>query len=84
MKDNEKILQIIPVEGWLAKYENKGEPTIFEPVVCFALVESFETGETLRTVRPMCWADSYVEFCDEVNNFTGLINKNALPKLNGR
>lgn len=80
MKDNEKILQIIPADGWMAKYENKEEPDILEAVVCFALVESFENGEALRTVRPMSWVDTYVDFCDETSNFAGIVHKNTLTE----
>jgi hypothetical protein len=46
----ERILQLLPAEGWEAMFEDEDNVT----VVCFALVESTdEEGAVSSAVRPM-------------------------------
>lgn len=73
MTEQDKILQIMPAEGWYATYEDEDGETTFSALVCFALVESEEEGKTHRAVRPMSWgSEGYVDFSDEDDTFSGL------------
>ena len=74
MQPERKIIQIIPAEGWVARYRVDGEgvPVITGPVLCFALCED-EDG--LQDVQPMEYGDRYAEFCDAQSNFEGILRK---------
>ncbi|TBR40482.1 MULTISPECIES: hypothetical protein [Dyella] len=64
----ETILQIMPATGWVAVYDVEGEESA-EPIVCFALVESTEDGQTSRDVRPMVADGNTIDFADTAENF---------------
>lgn len=66
MKDEPRILQIMPADGWVAEYKD-GESG--EPVLCFALVEFEEDGVKFQEVRPMCPDSSGIAFVDNASNF---------------
>jgi len=73
MTENDKIVQIMPAEGWVAAYQDEDGEEQFSALTCFALVESNEDGKTYRTVRPMIWGDEgMIDFADEGDTFTGL------------
>ena len=65
----EKILQLLPAEGWEAMFEDEDNVA----VVCFALVESTdEEGAVSSAVRPMASIGDAIEFCDDYPNYAGL------------
>jgi hypothetical protein len=64
----ERILQLLPAEGWEAMFEDEDNVT----VVCFALVETDEEGAVSSAVRPMASIGD-IEFCDDYPNFEGLV-----------
>lgn len=68
-----RIIQIIPAEGWFAKYRNDDGSVFYSPLVCFALVEE-KNGHTF--VRGMD-ADSsgIIDFADEPQNFLGFFKR---------
>ncbi len=65
-EEEEKILQIIPAEGWYAKF--KDEPPLYSKLVCFALIER-DGG---RCVVPMNYS-GYIDFCEKTEKFVGLV-----------
>lgn len=66
----ERILQLIPAEGWEAMFEDEDNVT----VVCFALVESADDeGGVSSAVRPMASIGDTIEFCDDYPNYEGLV-----------
>jgi len=66
----EKILQIMPADGWEAVFED--EDNI--PVVCFALVQGTdEEGGMTSEVRPMACIEEAIEFCDVYPNYLGIV-----------
>ncbi len=65
----EKILQIIPADGWYALYECENE-TLLEPLVCFALIED-DNNE--QYIKGMCCDHISIEFADFPNNFVKYI-----------
>lgn len=73
MTQDDKILQIIPAEGWFAVHRGENDQEALDPLVCFALVEITEDGKSMRTVRPMSWADDMVDFSDEADTFSGIV-----------
>ena len=85
MGNEDKILQIIPAEGWFALYRNEGQPDEREAVVCFALVETKEERGQIRwDVRPMSWCDGYVDFCDTISNFSGIVRADEVTSTNAK
>lgn len=65
----EKILQIMPAEGWVALYEDEDRL----PVVCFALMQGVDDeGKTFTAVRPMACMDDEIDFCDGFPNYLGV------------
>lgn len=66
----ERILQLLPAEGWEATFEDEDNVT----VICFALVESVgEDGAVSSAVRPMASIGDSIEFCDDYPNYEGLV-----------
>jgi hypothetical protein len=66
----ERILQLLPAEGWEAMFEDEDNVT----VICFALVETVdEEGTVSSAVRPMASIGTDIEFCDDYPNFEGLV-----------
>ena len=66
----ERILQILPAEGWEAMFEDEDNVT----VICFALVETIdEEGGVSTAVRPMASIGTDIDFCDDYPNFEGLV-----------
>ena len=78
MTEDDKILQIIPAEGWLALDDGEDGDNAIEPVVCFALVEMTDEGKQTRMVRPMTWIDGMIDFADESSTFTGIVRADDL------
>ena len=77
MRENVKILQILPAAGWHAHFKGEGEPDFVAPLVCFALVEvTDDRGSKTQQVRAMSWCDPYVEFCEDEKNFSRLSHEN--------
>lgn len=75
MNIEETILQIIPAPGWRGKFTGE----IWDPVVCFALVEvKGYSGDVYREVRPMVADGKEVMFATEASNFIGLDGPNAV------
>jgi hypothetical protein len=61
----ERIVQILPADGWQAIYRLSDGKEAASCLVCFALIETMEgSGERFYTVKPMDNGD-YVSFCDE-------------------
>jgi len=75
MADEEKILQIIPAAGWYATYKSDPENTPLDPIVCFALVEMQQNGETWQEVRPMGTNGKLIELVDSADNFDTVVYK---------
>lgn len=75
----ETILQIMPATGWVAVYDIEGEESA-EPIVCFALVESTEDGQTSRDVRPMCADGNAIDFADAAENFLRVEDADAFEE----
>lgn len=71
-----KIVQIIPAEGWFGVFREEGEEEQLEAVVCFALVES--AVDEAPSVIPMCWLDGEVRLCDEVEGFAGVVRSDEI------
>lgn len=72
----EKILQIIPADGWEAMFEDEDSV----PVVCFALAQSTdEQGAVSTEVRPMVSLGDSIEFCDDYPNYMGVTRADDLP-----
>ncbi|MDA3876610.1 MAG: hypothetical protein PF483_05935 [Halothiobacillus sp.] len=67
-----KILSIMPADDWYALISDEDEGTGYEPLTCFALVQTDEDGEMTTEVRPMIWADTAVAFADEIEGFMDL------------
>lgn len=63
----EKILQIIPADGWCALYKNDNE-MLSEPLICFALIEA-DNNE--QRIVGMCCDDIYIGVADDSSNFAG-------------
>lgn len=61
------ILQIIPAGDWFAEFKADDGTKFYVPLVCWALVANGVLGMT---------AGDYVEFCDELSNFSGYVHKN--------
>ena len=64
----DKILQIIPADGWCALYKNSTGILFEQPLVCFALVEDKDKEQ--RIVGMGC-DDTYIDSVDGVSNFAG-------------
>ncbi len=67
-----KILSIMPADDWYALISDEEEGIGYEPLTCFALVQTDEEGEITTEVRPMIWADTAVAFADEIEGFLDL------------
>jgi hypothetical protein len=80
MTEEPRIIQIISGEGWEAVYSQSGGPESIEPVVCFALVEVKENGETWTEVRPMDVDDNRITFCVECENFARVQRRETVEK----
>jgi len=73
MTEDDKIVQIMPAEGWVAAFEDEDGEEQIAALTCFALVETEEEGKVYRSVRPMIWSDEgIIDFADEDDTFTGL------------
>lgn len=78
----DKILQIIPADGWYAQYRDKKDGLFAEPIICFALVE--DDKDEFRSVVGMIDGGEecgYIEVCSDVSNFTGY-TRSPETKLN--
>lgn len=67
-----KILSIMPANDWYALIADEDEGIGYEPLTCFALVQTEESGVLSTEVRPMVWADTAVLFADEIDGFMDL------------
>ena len=81
MADKEKILQILLAIGWYATYTDDAENDALDPVVCFALVEMQQDGESWQEVRPMGTDAKSIDLIDTADNFKTVIYK---PNYTGR
>jgi len=63
----EKILQIIPANGWYALYKDDNE-MLSDPLVCFALIED---DDNVQRIVGMCRDDIYIDVADTSSNFAG-------------
>ena len=63
----EKILQIIPANGWCALYKDDNE-MLSDPLICFALIEECDN---VRRIVGMCRDDIYIGVADTSSNFAG-------------
>lgn len=78
MSDSYKILQIMPATDWVAQFNDDDGDVINQPLVCFALTEVTADGDSATMVRPMVWVEDSVEFCDEIDGFTGVVREDEL------
>lgn len=67
-----KILSIMPADDWYALIADEDDGIGYEPLTCFALVQTEEAGVLSTEVRPMVWADTAVMFADEIEGFMDL------------
>ena len=73
MTEVDKIIQIMPAEGWYAKFRDEDGEENYALVVCFAIVETEEEGHLYRSVRPMYSSpEGMIDFADEADSFAGL------------
>jgi hypothetical protein len=77
MSNENKILQIMPADGWFA-IQNSDDDESLDAVVCFALVESLANGVVTRSVRPMIWNGDEVGYADEEDSFDGVIRSDEI------
>jgi hypothetical protein len=67
----ERIVQIIPAEGWCALFQEEHHISKI-PLVCFALVERQDENGIETEVKGMeSGAEKKVSFSDEAGNFVG-------------
>lgn len=73
----ERMIQIIPADGWHARYKQDDGKIELSRLQCFALVErTQERGGPEQTVHGMdADVDGHMEYCDEVSNFLGYVHK---------
>lgn len=72
--DNVQIVSIIPAVGWSARYEDEDSPggELLTPLVCFALVEVLDSGDTYRRILGVTIGDDgEADFCTSASNFLG-------------
>lgn len=83
MKKSERILQIIPADGWHAKYKEDDGAIMLCKVMCFALVAVTENGDVHEDVRAIDGDDEgLIEFANTLSsNFAGLVHESD-PKFN--
>ena len=73
MTEHDRIVQIMPAEGWVASFQDEDGEEQLSALTCFALVETDEDGKTYRSVRPMIWSDEgLIDIADEADTFAGL------------
>lgn len=65
----EKILQIIPADGWCALYKDEHE-MLLVPLICFALIEE---NNNVQRIVGMCCDDIYIGVADTSSNFAGYL-----------
>jgi len=79
--EKKKILQIIPAEGWVARYKDEsGTESYQDPLVCWALVEPLaEELKGLDEDDPTLWryvvgivvdADGSSDVASDIDNFS--------------
>lgn len=73
-----KILQIMPAEGWVARY-NDAHETYDEQLSCWALVED-KNGET-RIVGMAAAGSICVEPCEGRSTFTTYLRKEDVEHI---
>ena len=73
----DRILQIIPADGWRARFREEDGRITSSRIACFALVEVSEPdGTTTEDVRAIdIGASGYAEFVTEAANFAGLVHE---------
>lgn len=70
---NSKIQQIMPANDWYALLtDDEGTSVGYEPLTCFALVQTEHDGSLVTEVRPMVWVDTAMVFADELDGFIDL------------
>ncbi|WP_407275068.1 hypothetical protein [Halothiobacillus sp. DCM-1] len=70
---NPKILHIMPANDWYALIsDDEGSSVGYEPLTCFALVQSEHEANIVTEVRPMVWVDTAMVFADELEGFIDL------------
>ncbi len=70
---NSKILHIMPANDWYALLsDDEGTSVGYEPLTCFALVQTEHEGDPVTEVRPMVWVDTAMVFADELEGFIDL------------
>lgn len=70
----EKILQIMPADGWVASFEDEDAL----PLVCFALMQGVDgEGNAFTAVRPMACVDDEIVYCDDFPNYLGVERADA-------
>lgn len=85
----ENILQIIPAQGWYAKYSQEGGTVEYSPLVCFAVVSrQYEDDPPLNHQTEVVGIDACsegtTEPCDHASNFAGYaraLDEGFDPKL---
>jgi hypothetical protein len=68
-----KILQILPADGWFASFTYEDGDESMDAVMCFALVESVEDGRAVQSVQPMVWSGGEAVLCDDLEGFEGIV-----------
>jgi len=67
------ILQILPAEGWYAKYKQDDETSEYVKIMFFALVEFLHEGQKIKTVEPMDYDPCEgSDLCINISNFQGI------------
>ncbi len=69
MVDNGKIIQIMPAEKWWAFYAGEKDEVFLEKLVCWVVV----TRDGAEVVEGMSNAGGYIDFVEEVSNFSDYV-----------
>jgi hypothetical protein len=84
-EDGRRFLQLLPVDGYRAVYQNQDGSLATQPVVCFAIVEEIEeSGGThiLSCVVAMVLSPAGgLVPADEVDHFVGVIDPGQTPDV---
>lgn len=71
----------MPATDWFAEYKNDDDSLWHIPLICWALVITNEMPEGY--VTGMESADSYTDFCEEVQNFVRYVHKTEIEREKG-